>query len=166
MNSAYLEELRAAHFGEMVGDLLFRRLCDRYPEHSSKLHELARLEASVGDLLEGVLARHRVEPEPTERVEALTHQLFDDLGDADWDAFLARLRDVVVPFVERFDRLHDAGPAEDRNTLRILRDHERALLRFLDAEIRREDELQPLERVLAELAEVRFAGGRIRCDSA
>ncbi len=158
VSATYIEELRTSHFGEMVGDLLFRRLCDRYPEHSRKLRELARLEASVGGLMEAVLERHRAEAEPTERVEALTHQLFDDLGDADWDAFLVRLRDVVVPFVERFERLHDESPAEDRSALRILRDHERALLRFLNAEIRREDGLRQIEVVLAELTEVRPTG--------
>jgi hypothetical protein len=128
----YLQEIQAAYDGEVRGEAFFTALADQPP--MGKLREsllvLARLESQTRRRMEPLLARHGLD----------VTQDPEDAGDgfdraASWggmtpDAAVARLHDLVLPFVGRYDALADAATDEDRDILNFLAAHERALETF------------------------------------
>jgi hypothetical protein len=128
----YLREIQAAYNGEVRGEAFFRALADQPALNPirAQLLVLAQLEAQTRARLEPLVRRLGL--------DAGVHAA--DAGDgvdraARWDRFgpaeaIARLDDLIVPFVQRYDALAEAAAEEDRIFLDFLAAHERALASF------------------------------------
>ena len=144
----YRKKLRDAHFGEMVGERLFMKMRAKFPQKVASLQALSNVESMVGRALEELLDRYQVAPEESSGAAELTKRLLADIKTDDWRGWLHQFREVLRPFVQEFDCLYAHGPSSDSGPLRLLRDHERMLMEFVEQEIAGEDGLRVIEAFL------------------
>lgn len=144
----YTEKLREAHFGELVGEILFREMAILFPDKAQDFQTLSIVEQLVGNALGELLGRYQVRPVENARVIELTRHLLADIQPDDWNGWLHQFREVLKPFVQEFDDLYIHGPSSDLVQLRLLRDHERMLLYYVDLEIAGHDGLSVIQSFL------------------
>ncbi len=146
----YLDEIQKAAKGEVLGELLFLRLSTRYGvEHSHKLECLAALERCTADCMKRLLARHKISVENFDDAEEFTDKLIETSPLESWTDFVSWMHNIVDPYIALYDRLALAAGAEDKQDLEFLAAHERALLNFLNAEMRGADNsLAPVRALL------------------
>ncbi|NEI47969.1 hypothetical protein GR217_09720 [Rhizobium leguminosarum] len=144
----YTEKLREAHFGELVGEILFREMAILFPDKAQDFQTLSIVEQLVGNALGELLERYQVRPVENARVIELTRHLLADIQPDDWNGWLHQFREVLKPFVQEFDDLYIHGPSSDLVQLRLLRDHERMLLYYVDLEIAGHDGLSVIQSFL------------------
>nr|WP_298104938.1 hypothetical protein [uncultured Shinella sp.] len=147
----YTEKLREAHFGELVGEILFREMAILFPDKAQDFQTLSIVEQLVGNALGELLERYQVRPVENARVIELTRHLLADIQPDDWNGWLHQFREVLKPFVQEFDDLYIHGPSSDLVQLRLLRDHERMLLYYVDLEIAGHDGLSVIQSFLGKL---------------
>ncbi|MBB5539041.1 hypothetical protein [Rhizobium giardinii] len=153
----YTEKLREAHFGELVGEILFREMAILFPDKAQDFQTLSIVEQLVGNALGELLERYEVRPVENARVIELTRHLLADIQPDDWNGWLHQFRDVLKPFVQEFDDLYIHGPSSDLVQLRLLRDHERMLLSYVDLEIAGHNGLSVIQSLLESF---NYRGGR------
>ena len=147
----YAEKLREAHFGELVGEILFREMAILFPDKAQDFQTLSIVEQLVGNTLGELLERYQVRPVENARVIELTRHLLADIQPDDWNGWLHKFREVLIPFVQEFDDLYIHGPSSDLVQLRLLRDHERMLLYYVDIEIAGHGGLSVIQSFLGKL---------------
>jgi hypothetical protein len=147
----YIERIHDAAKGEILGEILFRKLANRYSEQSGKIERLALLEIKASRYMARLLARHNVSVEAISDGEGYTDRLINASPLGTWYEFLRWMHGIVYIYVEQYDELYAQALEGDSAELKFLSDHERALLYFLDAEISgRPDSLQPIELLLSD----------------
>ncbi len=147
----YTEKLREAHFGELVGEILFREMAILFPDKAQDFQTLSVVEQLVGNALGELLERYQVRPVENARVIELTMHLLADIQPDDWNGWLHQFREVLKPLVQEFDDLYIHGSSSDLVQLRLLRDHERMLLYYVDLEIAGHDGLSVIQSFLGKL---------------
>ncbi|MBY5371045.1 hypothetical protein HFO93_28010 [Rhizobium leguminosarum] len=106
-----------------------------FPDKAQDFQTLSIVEQLVGNALGQLLERYQVRPVENARVIELTRHLLADIQPDDWNGWLHQFREVLKPFVQEFDDLYIHGPSSDLAQLRLLRDHGRMLLYYVDLEI-------------------------------
>ncbi len=144
----YIEKLREAHFGELVGEILFREMAILFPDKAQDFQTLSIVEQLVGNALGELLERYQVQPVENARVIELTRHLLADIQPDDWNGWLHQFREVLKPFAQEFDDLYIHGPSSDLVQLRLVRDHERMLLYYVDLEIAGHDGVSVIQSFL------------------
>ncbi len=149
--SEYLEEIQKAAKGEVLGELLFLKVLNRYGgEHSQQLECLAALERHTADRMQRVLDRNNIAIENNDDSEEFTDRLIAAAPIGSWKDFVLWIHGIANPYVSRYDTLALAASSEDKDDLGFLADHERALVEFLNAEIRGEDDsIAPVRELLS-----------------
>ncbi|MBY5868670.1 hypothetical protein [Rhizobium leguminosarum] len=153
----YAEKLRDAHFGELVGEILFREMAILFPDKAKDFQALSIVEHFVGNALGELLERYQVRPVEKSRVTEFTGHLLADIQRDDWNGWLLQFREILKPFVQEFDDLHIHSPTSDLAQLRLLRDHERMLLHYVDLEIAGHNGLSVIQSFLESF---NYRGGR------
>ena len=151
--SEYLELLRSAHGGEVIGAKVFDALlATRFgadPERREVLRLLGGVEARTRDVLAAMLADAGVPVAGEEETPPLT--AFDELvGAGDWtslnESMLASLRDLARPVYERLRALAP-DPAEAR--LATVLHHVDVVEAVLAGELAGRSDLEPARDYLA-----------------
>ena len=146
----YIERIQDASKGEILGEILFRKLAQRYTDQTTKLEKLIRLEIKSAECMARLLSRHNIPVENVDRGEEYTDKLIAESPLSTWYEFLRWMHGIVYIYVDQYDDLYSQALEADKEELKFLSDHERALLQFLDAEIRGEaDSLAPIEFLLS-----------------
>lgn len=146
----YIERIQDASKGEILGEILFRKLAQRYTDQTTKLERLIRLEIKSAEYMARLLSRHNIPVENVDRGEEYTDKLIAESPLSTWYEFLRWMHGIVYIYVDQYDDLYSQALEADKEELKFLSDHERALLQFLDAEIRGEaDSLAPIEFLLS-----------------
>lgn len=146
----YIERIQDASKGEILGEILFRKLAQRYTDQTTKLGKLIRLEIKSAEYMARLLSRHNIPVENVDRGEEYTDKLIAESPLSTWYEFLRWMHGIVYIYVDQYDDLYSQALEADKKELKFLSDHERALLQFLDAEIRGDpDSLKPIERLLS-----------------
>lgn len=145
----YIERIQEAAQGEVLGEILFLKLADRYVEHRHKLEKLILLEVATAERMRGLLARHDITLAETANAEAWTDRLIASSPLGTWYEFLRWMHGIVTIYVGHYDRMFAEALESDRADLGFLAKHERALLEFLDAEIAEDPQsLAAIDRIL------------------
>ncbi len=145
----YLERIQEAAQGEVLGEILFLKLADRYTEHRHKLEKLILLEVATAGRMKGLLARHNLTLEEAANAESWTDQLIASSPLGTWYEFLRWMHGIVTIYVGHYDRMFAESLEGDRKDLGFLAEHERALLEFLNAEIAGDPQsLAVIDRIL------------------
>jgi hypothetical protein len=127
----YREEVRLAYLGEVRAAETFDGLLDRLvltDLQRSNLAALRDVERYVASVLAPVLERLGLAPDDT--VEAIAEARSRVATIDSWAALVARLGDRLLPYIARYDALRDAAGPADRDAMRLLSEHEHALLAF------------------------------------
>lgn len=155
MTGAYEHELLGAYRGEVLGHRFFLEMVryyrdDTYSRRAFSL--LAMVERETGLLMHGLLARHRIEcPLPIES-SARGLAVAWTMEGLSWSFLMAAMAERISPAVVRFEALLGMAPAEDRELIELLVEHERALEAFVRCgRSRRNDALKASLRYLRRL---------------
>jgi len=145
-----IERIQDASKGEILGEILFRKLAPRYADQSEKVEKLRRLEIKSAERMARILVRHSIVVDEVGEGEEYTDKLIAASPLGTWYEFLRGMHGIVYIYVDQYDDLYARALDADKEDLKFLSDHERALLQFLDAEIRGEpNSLRPIEWLIS-----------------
>jgi hypothetical protein len=118
--------------GEVIGEVLTNRMLAFYddPQQRYKVAVLLQLETETKARLRPVIMRLGLDPTELEESRRAGHEFAESLAGLDWTAAMARLRDGIKPFVERYMEIETMAPAEYRDTAHAMVVHEQAGYRF------------------------------------
>jgi len=146
----YIERIQDASKGEILGEILFRKLAPRYTDQSEKVETLRLLEIKSAERMARLLTRHNIGVEEPDKGEEYTDKLIAASPLGTWYEFLRWMHGIVYIYVDQYDDLYARALEADKADLKFLSDHERALLQFLDAEIKGDpDSLRPIKSLLS-----------------
>jgi hypothetical protein len=153
MSSAhYLDGIRQAYEGELVGESLYRRLSEGCAsrDQQAKLGAIADVERLTHGRLKPIAKRLGINP-----IEAEWRSIVDrrakELAVLTWREFIDKALLDWPPYIPRFAALKPLAPAGDEGTVQLLIDHEVALVEFTrleNASIGSADSMAPLEAFL------------------
>ena len=153
-SDGYRDGIRQAWQGEVWGKAFFERLAAGSDDagHRAKWQVLAELEEATGNRLAPLVADAEEPPSadayrPLESAVAAYAAL-------PWGVAMERMMTILDPAIERFQELLAQAPAEERDAVQILLDHEVALKRFAERELAGEAETS-LDAVRAVIARAR-----------
>ena len=134
-SDAYRDGILQAWQGELWGKAFFERLAAATDDAGQrvKLQVLAELEEVTGNRLAPLVA------DPEEPPSADAYRPLQSAVAAyaalPWGVAMERMMTILDPAIERFRELLALAPAEERDTVQILVDHEVALKRFAEREL-------------------------------
>ena len=134
-SNEYRDGILLAWQGEQWGKAFFERiaLATEDAGQRAKWEVLAELEEATGNRLLPLL-----DPD-AERPSAEGYRALDAAVDTytklSWTEALEQMVPVLDPAIERFEKLLEMAPNEDREAVQILVDHEVALKRFAEREL-------------------------------
>ena len=132
----YLDALLQAYEAEVAGEAYFMALTGVFSEpiHHEKLMLLAAVERRTGNTLRPLIERHRLEPLDNVALASRGKAWAKERGFRRWNDLIGNMTARYPGFVEKFKALADRGPVEDKGALKILVEHEVALLKFAEHE--------------------------------
>ena len=131
----YRDAIQSAYVGEIVGEHLYRALARRCadPGQQSKFNAIADVERLTHQRLQPIADRLQIEP-----VEAQWQAVVDrrtlEIAALAWADFIAQALEKWPPYIAQFESLAAMAPQSDTAVLKLLVDHEVALVRFARAE--------------------------------
>ena len=134
-SSEYRDGILLAWQGEQWGKAFFERIAQATEDagQRTKWEVLAELEEATGNRLLPLLDPDAERPS-AEGYRALDAAV-DTYAKLSWTEALEQMVPVLDPAIERFEKLLEMAPNEDRETVQILVDHEVALKRFAEREL-------------------------------
>jgi hypothetical protein len=132
---SYLEGIRAAYEGELIGERLYREVARRREDvlERAKLDAIANVERLTNRRLRLIAVRLGVEPSDA-LLQAVIERRTQDLAELAWPEFIARAVREWPPYIARFAALEPLAPAGDAVVIRQLVDHEVVLVEFAQME--------------------------------
>ena len=131
----YPECINELYESEVLGEAVFVALCNAATseEHRYKFGTMAQLETETKARLRPFLAKYAIKP--VEKVDArLVAHIVESYAKTDWKTFMQEQREIVGTFVRRFEDIERMAPAEDLAIVHSMVIHERAIMKFVDAE--------------------------------
>lgn len=149
-SDGYRDGIREAWQGELWGKAFFERLATATDDAGQRVkwQVLAELEKVTGN---------RLAPLVDDAEESSSVDAYRPLESAvaayaalPWGVAMERMTTILDPAIERFRELLAQAPAEERDTVQILVDHEVALKRFAERELAGETDtsLDPIRAVI------------------
>ena len=134
-SDGYRDGIRQAWQGEVWGKAFFERLAAATDDAGQRdtWQVLAELEEVTGNRLAPLVADAE-EPPSADAYRALESAVAAYAA-LPWGVAMERMMTILDPAIERFRELLAQAPAEERDTVQILLDHEIALKRFAEREL-------------------------------
>lgn len=132
---AYREGIVQAWQGELWGKAFFERLAEETDDadQRGKWQVLAELEDVTGKLIAPLTTETSGPPEAS--VGSSLESAVAAYEALPWRVAMERMMVIVNPAIDRFRDLLSQAPAEERDTVQILVDHEVALKQFAEREL-------------------------------
>lgn len=115
----YLETLLLYYEEEIMGEAYFRGLVERVAAES------------VWPLLD----KYRLTPRPDRELKKAGEASIEQHKDFDWRALMVDMAERYPGYLDDFQALENAAPAEDRAAIRVMTEHEVAAIDFAKLEI-------------------------------
>lgn len=148
-SSEYRDGILQAWQGEQWGKAFFDQLAERTVDagHRAKWQVLGQLEEATGNALTPLVG-DSAEPDPEGYRQVDT--AVAAYSKLPWAEAMEQMMTLLDPVIERLERLLAMAPAEDREAVQILVDHELALKRFAERELAGDPEtsLEPVRAVI------------------
>ncbi|MCY3810701.1 MAG: hypothetical protein OXH15_02785 [Gammaproteobacteria bacterium] len=149
-SDAYRDGIHEAWQGELWGQAFFERLAAATDDadRRAKWLVLAELEEATGNRLAPLIADAEEPPAPD--AYRPLESAVAAYGALPWHVAMERMMTILDPAIVRFQELLAQAPAEERDTVQILVDHEVALKRFAERELAGEADasLDPVRAVI------------------
>jgi len=138
--------------GEVIGEVATNRLLAFYddPLRRYKIAVLLQVETETKARLRPVIMGLGLDPTELEESRQAGHAFAERLAGLDWTAAMARLRDGVKPYVDRYIEVETQAPTEYRETAHSMVVHEQSFYRFAELEAAG-DTTNSLDDVVAQL---------------
>ena len=133
---SYFEALLEAYEGEIAGEVYFKTLSGIFtePTYAKKLLRLAAVEQRTSMALQPLINRHRIEPSCHAELVALGNSWVTERAFRHWRDLINNMTSHYPGYIEKFKALEAASPIDDKPALKILVEHEIALLDFAERE--------------------------------
>jgi len=133
--SDYIDALRSAYVGELVGETLYRELARRRSnaDERAKLDAIADVERLTHGRLHAIALRLGIRPVESEW-RPIVERRANELAPLTWHELIDKALRDWPPYIARFEALVPLAPACDAAALRQLVDHEVALVEFARCE--------------------------------
>ncbi len=138
--------------GEMLGVAIFDRMLPFFddPVQYYKVATMLQLETETVARLRPVMLELGLDLAESGDPASLGQEVADSLKGLNWDELMLRLRDLVKPYVERYNEIVTTAPAAYRSIAESMVVHEESLYRFADLELTGDSE-HSLDDVIAQL---------------
>ena len=144
----YLQTLLRYYEEEISGEAYFYGLAKHFDE-SEKLVLLAKIERLAAQAVLPLLKKYGLKPRDESALKTLGEGDVERHESYSWPDFLEHILNRYPGYLEDFARLEDMAPEEDLYALKILTEHEVAVIDFAKKEISNDPEsLHPLLRYL------------------
>jgi hypothetical protein len=132
----YHAELLKSYEDEIVGYAFFSSLAKgrEVEDEKRKLHFLAGLETRTAQMLAPLIERYGLTARSADDLKAQGFAEAEPFAALDWVAMNAKFVEDFDRYIGFFQALEAAGPLEDKRPLRLLTQHEIALVEFARAE--------------------------------
>ena len=140
--------LKSGYLGEIAGELFFRELASRYPDHRGDLEVLAEVEAQTRRELELVLERQPSDAEiraARDRGQGLVARY----AGTSWDDMLTSMQPYIDDAVERIRAAEQHAPEGLGAVYQRFTAHEVALAEFIALALAGKDPTGPARAYLA-----------------
>jgi hypothetical protein len=134
-NEAFIQGLNELYQGEVLGEVLFNRMLELFPEHRYEVSIMFQLETETKARLRPTLMQLGADIIEREESRKTGLDIATSLQGKDWKDAMAALRDLVKPAVQRYKEIADDAPAEYRSVAESMAVHEKSLYDFLELEI-------------------------------
>jgi len=133
---SYFEALLKAYEGEIAGEVYFKTLSGMFtePTYSRNLLLLAAVEQRTSTALQPLINRHRIKSSNRAELVTLGQSWVTERAFRHWKDLIDHMTNHYPGYIEKFKALEAAGPIEDKAALKILVEHEIALLDFAECE--------------------------------
>lgn len=116
---------------EIAGEAFFSRLAEHCAGPAGgKLQLLAQVERCTAGLLAPLLARHDLAPRDAVLLASEGRRDAEAWCGQDWPGLARRFAREFAGYVDEFRALEQSAPAQDRAALRLLTEHEEAIVAF------------------------------------
>jgi len=132
---SYVEGIRAAYEGELIGERLYRELARRRGDaiERGKLDAIADVERLTNRRLLPIALRLGIQPNESTLREVIERRS-NELAGLGWAEFIAKALRDWPPYVAKFAALEAFAPASDAPVIRQLVEHEVVLVEFAQVE--------------------------------
>ncbi|WP_397541918.1 oxidoreductase [Roseovarius salis] len=146
----YLDTLLRYYEEEIEGEAYFEALAARLdePDHKARMELLAKLETRAAASVRPLIDKYDLTPRPAAELQqsGRAQAAEEPTG---WAALIEGMRRTFPAYMTEFHRLEAMAPPGDLPALRVLTDHERAALAFLEREAAQDpDSAAPIQRYL------------------
>jgi len=133
----FTQGLNELYQGEVLGEVIFNRMLDLFqePEHRYKLAVMFQLETETKARLRPTLVQAGVEIIELDESREAGRAVATSLEGKDWAGAMSALRDLVKPYIERYEEIARDAPPEYRAVAESMAVHERSLYDFLELEV-------------------------------
>ncbi len=133
----YLQTLQLYFEEEIMGEAYFHGLFQYYqsPCEQKKLTLLARVERHAAEVVRPLLQSHNLNPRSDQTLVPLGKAWSQQHHEPEW---IDLIKDMVIRYpgyVEQFEALEELAPAADVPALKVLTDHEVAVIKFANMEL-------------------------------
>ena len=151
-NAGFTEQLLELYQGEVIGEVLFNAMLDMYPDadHRYKSATMLQLETETKARLRPALTELGANLTELEASREIGNSFVEAIKDKDWADAMQVISDGVTPYVERYREIAANAPAEYREVVLSMVEHEESLQQFTSEEAAGNGE-QGLQRIIRQL---------------
>ena len=154
-NEAFVQGLHELYQGEVVGEVIFNSMlsCFDDPGTRYKIAVMLQLETETKARLRPTLLQWGLDITEQDESRQAGLAVAAGLECKSWLECMSSLRDVVKPYVERYQQIAAEAPAESRAVAESMAVHEASLYEFIELELGGGDD-KGLSAIIAQLQNV------------
>ncbi len=152
MNTQYLDTLLLYYEEEIMGEAYFYGLIEHFhqPHEQKKIKLLAEIERFAANSVRPLIDKYQLHPRPDKALKIIGEEGARRHAPYEWGAFIKDIVTRYPGYLDEFAALEHMAPDEDLPPLKILTEHEVAVIEFAHRDIDgRSDCMVPLEEYLS-----------------
>ncbi|MEE8364722.1 MAG: hypothetical protein V3R76_02970 [Gammaproteobacteria bacterium] len=130
----YMETLLSYYEDEIGGEAYFYALAEHFDE-SEKLILLARIERRAAEAIQPLLEKYGLKPREETVIKREGQSYLELHQSYSWPEFMAYIVERYPGYVDEFKALEQMAPVADLPALKILTNHEVAVIDFAEKEL-------------------------------
>lgn len=137
MTDTFKDDLMSQYQGEIIGESFSSRMLELYPdpEQQYKIGLILQLETETKARLRPAMVALGMDIRELDESRAAGLEMAAGFEGKSWHEAMTLLRDLLVPYVERYTAIAQTAPSVDRELAEAMVTHEAALHRFAELEV-------------------------------
>ena len=132
----YLETLLLYFEEEIMGEAYFYGLAEKFPlqKQKDKMILLAKVERHAAEAVRPLLKKHGLKARSESKLHQIGREDVEKSFSMGWEGYISYMVESFPKYMPEFLALEEMAPAEDKNELKILTEHEVAAIEFANLE--------------------------------